>query len=499
MAGEKPEWITGPINANSSNNSNGKYYFETQEDGTLKPNNSGVNSTTANSYFEIDLTKYPDAELEITINAMISSEKSYDFGYATITESETAPAYNATDGRFIYVSGPTATADYTTPVIESATTTLTSQTTSQVNVTIQESGSGLSGYYISTEETTPTESSTWTEQILNEFTIKELNTGTTYYIWVKDEVGNISEKQQVTTAKANYEVDGTSYTETLAQAITQASSEGGSIIKLLNDYTDESTVAFDRNVTFDVQSYTLTRSATITINSSKTVEITGTGKITSGSTSIKTITNYGTLTISNSITIENMSTSSSNAPIYTNNSSSITNINDNVKIIGYYRGIYNYSGTVNVNGGYIEATYSNSSAYGIYNYSSSAKAYINNGEIKGYNGIYNYNSSSIAEITGGKVVGTGAYGIYARGTTNIYEGRIEGKTYGVYSNATNKVTIGKQEEELSTTAPAIYGGNCGIYMYDETYSFNFYNGVIISNTKETAYRGVVNPREGHMR
>ena len=35
MAGDKPEWISGPTN-------NGTYYFEVQEDGTLKPNNSGM-------------------------------------------------------------------------------------------------------------------------------------------------------------------------------------------------------------------------------------------------------------------------------------------------------------------------------------------------------------------------------------------------------------------------------------------------------------------------
>ena len=135
-----------------------------------------------------------------------------------------------------YGSSTSIKIDKTAPVIESATTTLTSQTKSQVNVTIQENGSGLSGYYISTEETTPTESSTWTEQILNEFTIEGLNTGTIYYIWTIDNAGNISEKKQISTAQANYSIDDSTYVETLAQAITYASSEGGSTIKLLNEY-----------------------------------------------------------------------------------------------------------------------------------------------------------------------------------------------------------------------------------------------------------------------
>ena len=153
-------------------------------------------------------------------------------------------------------------------------------------------------------------------------------------------------------------------------------------------------------------------------------------------------------------------------------------------------------GTVNVNGGYIEATYQGSSGYGIYLYNGSAKTYINGGEIRGYYGIYN--SIGTVEVTDGKVIGTGAYGIAANGTTNIYGGRIEGKTYGVYSNASDKITLGRQEDELSTTSPAVYGETYGIYLSNETYSFNFYNGKIISNTKETAYRGQVNLRTGHM-
>ena len=461
MSEDKPEWFNGPVN-------NGDYYFEVQEDGTLKPTNGGSSGSTnkntvANSYFEIDLTDYPEAELQITINATISSEKNYDFGYATLTTSETAPAYNSQDGRFIYVSGTTKTEEYTTtltggqkyylhigyrkdssgssnqdtfiinsirlqsetlgsninfaeykkegnkvtfklqediekeiyvravytdgttskygdkttikidktaPIIESANPVILSRTEAKADIKVKEELSGMRGYYISTDNTEPTEGSNWVEQSLKEFTIEGLKTETTYYLWIIDNVGNISEKQEIVIGKANYQVDGNAITETLEEAIEKASD--GSIIELLNDYTDTSTATFSKNITFDVQGYTLTRDKTITINSGKEVEITGTGKITSGTNSIRTITNSGTLTISNNITIENMSTSSSNAPIYTNNNS-VTNINDNVQIIGNYRGIYHYYGTVNVNGGKIEATYQGSSAYGIYSSSSSSK------------------------------------------------------------------------------------------------------------------------------
>ena len=586
LSEDKPDWFNGPVN-------NGDYYFEVQEDGTLKPTNGGSTGSTnkntvANSYFEIDLTDYSEAELQITINATISSESSWDFGYAEITENTTAPTFNKNNTYYIKVSGSTKTEEYATtltggkkyylhigyskdssnssnqdtfiinsirlqseellktinfaeynkegnkvtfklqedvekeiyirgvytdgttskygnattikidkkaPIIESANPVILSRTEAKADVKVQENASGIKGYYISTDDIEPTGESNWVEQSLKEFSIEGLNTDTTYYLWVIDNVGNISEKKEIVIGKTNYKIDTDKYAETLEDAINIASD--GSTIELLNDYTDTSIATFNKNTTFDIKGYTLTRTQTITINSEKEVEITGTGKITSEANNVRTITNTGTLTISNSITIENMSTSINYAPIYTNNSNSITNINDNVQIIGNYRGIYNSVGTVNVNGGKVEATYQGNSGYGIYNSSSNSKTYINDGEIKGYYGTYN-GSSSTLEIIGGKIIGTGAYGISASGTTNVYGGRIEGKTYGVYSKNTDKVTIGREEDELSTTTPAIYGANYGIYMNNETYNLNFYNGVIISNTRDTAYRGVLNPRIGHM-
>ena len=288
MSSDKPDWITGPVN-------NGTYYFEVQEDGTLKPNNSVINSVTANSYFEIDLTEFPDAELEITLNAMISSETNYDFGCATITTNTEAPDYNTSEGQFIKVSGPTTTANYTTtitggqkyylhigyikdssqssnldtflinsitlkseelgkeinfanynkegnkvtfilneevekeiyiravynsdnstekdtsicteeqsikidkkaPVIKSANSILISREEAKVEVKVTEKGSGLRGYYISIDQTAPTENSSWTGQTLNEFTIENLSANTTYYLWLIDKKRLFNAYQQL--------------------------------------------------------------------------------------------------------------------------------------------------------------------------------------------------------------------------------------------------------------------------------------------------------------
>ena len=100
---------------------NGTYNFVKNEDGTYTPTNSktyqilnggtaGIANTTANSYIPIDLTGKTGSYI-VVINAKCSSE-TYDRGYATITESTTAPSYYTTDGRFMYVSGETNDTEY---------------------------------------------------------------------------------------------------------------------------------------------------------------------------------------------------------------------------------------------------------------------------------------------------------------------------------------------------------------------------------------------------
>ena len=93
---------------------NGTYYF-VEENGKYVSNNNGVNSTTANSYIQIDLKNY-EGSYALVVNANVSSESNYDYGYATITENTTAPSYSSSNGRFIYITGTsssvTAPTDY---------------------------------------------------------------------------------------------------------------------------------------------------------------------------------------------------------------------------------------------------------------------------------------------------------------------------------------------------------------------------------------------------
>ena len=106
---------------------NGTYYFVRNEDGTYTPTNSktyqtanggtaGIQNVAANSYIPIDLSGLT-GQYAVVINARCSSEIA-NYGYATITESATAPTYSNTTGRFMYISGTQSVKDYTSSILE---------------------------------------------------------------------------------------------------------------------------------------------------------------------------------------------------------------------------------------------------------------------------------------------------------------------------------------------------------------------------------------------
>ena len=90
------------------------YNFVDNGNGGYESNNQGEDNKTANSYIPIDLTGLT-GKYNITVNAEISSEK-YDYGYATVTTTTTAPNYYTSTGRFIYISEEQEAQDYTTVV-----------------------------------------------------------------------------------------------------------------------------------------------------------------------------------------------------------------------------------------------------------------------------------------------------------------------------------------------------------------------------------------------
>ena len=106
---------------------NGTYYF-IEQDGKYVPTNSktyqianggtaGIQNVTANSYIPIDLTG-KEGKYVVTIDAEVISQSSNDYGYATITETTTAPTYSTSTGRFIYISGTQASSNYTSKVLD---------------------------------------------------------------------------------------------------------------------------------------------------------------------------------------------------------------------------------------------------------------------------------------------------------------------------------------------------------------------------------------------
>ena len=83
---------------------NSEYYFEQNEDGTLTPNNIGIDDSVASSYIPIDLRSY-EGNAQVVINIKVSSEENYDYGYASIEENIIDPINDGLSQEFMNVSG----------------------------------------------------------------------------------------------------------------------------------------------------------------------------------------------------------------------------------------------------------------------------------------------------------------------------------------------------------------------------------------------------------
>ena len=91
--------------------------------------------------------------------------------------------------------------DTTKPVVTEATAT-----TNSIKIIATDEASGIEGYAVTTSNTAPTDASY--TKIANTKTFETIVTGktegTTYYIWVKDQAGNISNAKQITTLKQEW-------------------------------------------------------------------------------------------------------------------------------------------------------------------------------------------------------------------------------------------------------------------------------------------------------
>ncbi len=119
--------------------------------------------------------------------------------------------YDGTNGG-TYAVGEVSKIDIEKPKITNASATATA-----ISFTATDNASGIIGYKVTTDNNTPTSFDSCTSTLKLEKTLTGLKQNTTYNIWVKDEAGNISEKQSKTTT--TIAVTGVSLDKTTASLI----------------------------------------------------------------------------------------------------------------------------------------------------------------------------------------------------------------------------------------------------------------------------------------
>ena len=385
---------------------NGTYYFTKNEEGKLVSNNKGIGNAIANSYIKLDLN-HLEGEHSISVDASVSSESGYDIGYATISDSSTAPLYNDSTNRFIYISG---------------------------------SDSGTYEY--------------------------TLQGGEIYYLhfgYRKDGGGNSGDDQFVIN---NIKLDGIE-NPTLYESNPILGEQVE--ITLVNNVTLTSPVTTTRiqNIKLNLNGYKMQTSGSIyNINNTGRLEIIDTSEEQTGvieNASYSAINNNGELIVtSGTIKVGAGTSSNYNSGIYNNLAGTVTINGGNITSeASYVRLIYNNNGKIYINNGDITTTSEYSNA--IHNASSNADGLIeiNGGSItaKGYavlNGENRDNSGTI-QVNGGNITCTSNLNrnnaknaIYngGNGTINIAGGKIQGNYYVINSylgtiNITEGEIIGK--------------------------------------------------------
>ncbi|MBR3162804.1 MAG: hypothetical protein IKF17_01720 [Clostridia bacterium] len=400
----------------------------------------------------ITITDYLKTDNNITYKISGNTNNSFKIKaiYTDSTESKISAGYTLK----ICKTAPTIT----------ATTYLPSRTVAEIKVNVTlgggENGPQVSGYYISQDSTAPTNSSEWTETNNTEIIIANLTTGATYYIWVKDEAGNIASLEKIA-ASPNYVVDEAKYANDFETAMSY--SNNGSTIRLLNDYSDTSSGIVNKNITFDISTFNLTRNSQITVNQENTLIING----DEGNSINTTIYNNGTLTIP---TGEIINSNENTILIYNNGTFQLSgNTNTSTSNVG----IMNY-GDMYVTGGRINHT--NASSPTIMNYGSldvSGGTIYSTGSSSTY-AIMNFNATEILNIKNATIdvesTNSNAIGIFYNGTfapisienTSIdVKGTGTNATYGVFrsvsGSTTSQTTLTNVDITVESDNGTVYG------------------------------------------
>ena len=367
-----------------------------------------------------------------------------------------------------YAAGNVTNIDKVKPSIGTISGSNTASNVGTISVSnISETGgSGIAGYYVNTNSNKPTATSvTWKGLSSTSFAYNVSSNGT-YYVWVKDKAGNVSDTKSCT-------ISG------IVSKVTSATYSGGSI--LIGNYI---TPSLSYSGTPKSKTFSSLNTGIATVNS-RSGQVYG---VAAGTATIRVvITNYDgtsvtktcTVTVESGVakignkqysTVTNaVNDSSSGATVYllkdltesvTVPSNKNLTLNLNGKTLRYngQDTIYNY-GTLTITNGTINSI-SNSgiSNAGTLNLTSSSKilgnafglvvnggsAYINNSYIKStlYDGILFQNSAQNLEIVGGTIEAHN-HGINDIGSGKIIiQGtRITGGLYGIYYDGTGSVEV----------------------------------------------------------
>lgn len=525
----KPDFI-GTLTA-----SNATYHFIENGSGGIQSNNKGKSGSVASSYIPIYLEAYSEKEtLNITVNATISGESSYDYGYATITNTTAVPAYTSSAGQFIKYAGSVTTKDYSV--------SLTGGKTYYLHIGYRKDGSG--DKYND-------------EMVINSihFQSDTINKGILFYNYTKngnqiqytiqDEIKEPFQIRAVYTdgtmsraEECDIRIDRTAPTIQTIQAKTyQTQTEGSIEVETKEEEsgigayyistdptepTESSAWVEEENATFTIphiQADTLysiwVKDKMGNVSQVANTQITQAhykvdsqyadtlqnaieqASDTSTITLLQDYTDESNVNFTKDLTFDTGAYTLSRTKTITINNGKTVTIQGNGIITSGTRNIHTISnsGNLTLKGKVTIQNLSTSSSYsGIYNYV--VTNIQEEATVMGPNGIYNNGSAYTVNMQGGTVKGTVNDGIY-NGTVNITAGKIEGNRYGIYEAYDMSITIGDMTQEMTTQAPIVYGKTKAVYMNNANHNFAFYNGKLEADQQDT-YTGNVQPREGYI-
>ena len=163
--------------------------------------------TTANVKFTYNPSTWTNKDVVATAKATVGGytlQTSKDNKTWTTTNNQTFTANGTIYARLIdstnqtggVATGNVTNIDKTKPIVTSATTT-----TNSIKITATDEASGIVGYTVTTNNTTPSSFTGCTNTKTLNVTVGNKTQNTTYYVWVKDQAGNISVAKTAKTQK----------------------------------------------------------------------------------------------------------------------------------------------------------------------------------------------------------------------------------------------------------------------------------------------------------